>query len=140
MSDKVKLIIEIDDKDYNSILKTYLLLGDRVSSRIDNKLFRAVKNGTILNEDKVEDNQTWVVNDKGEKIAFKDVSVNKIKELLKVFAQSDDTGITFEGLSIVIPDNATNRIALKALYPDASEHFFEGYLQEWLNSPYTTEG
>ena len=48
MSDTVKLIIEIDDEDYNSILKTYSLLGDRASSRIDNKLFRAVKNGTIL--------------------------------------------------------------------------------------------
>lgn len=41
---------------------------------------------------------------------------------------------------IPIPDNETNRMALKALYPDVSEHFFEGYLQEWLDSPYTTEG
>lgn len=41
---------------------------------------------------------------------------------------------------IPIFDNATNRMALKALYPDVSEHFFEGYSQEWLDSPYTTEG
>lgn len=42
--------------------------------------------------------------------------------------------------TIVIPKNATNRMALKTLYPDVSEYFFEGYIQEWLDSPYTTEG
>ncbi len=71
--------------------------------------------------------------------AVKEELTNRvIQVVLRGVAKSDK--VIVANNSITLPNNATNRMALKALYPDVSEHFFEGYSQEWLDSPYTTEG